>query len=296
MGERHVFIGSANATDAALQRNVEFIVELHGHRDHLGIDSFLGETAPFRVLLEPYRATGGAALDPDEDERRKVENALREIAEIEHHVAVVDGDREASETEGHDVRVSARKPYPLCTGWRASVRLMTKAGNSIVAAEGEALAGTFSGIATADLTPFLVVQITTDSGLDVACVIVAELIDPPADRLDQILARQIDTPPDKFLRFLYLLLSLGNPHLLAQLAGSAEGDGQGFGIGQSGGPGILELVLRALSERPAALGDLDRLVHRLQSTEKGREVLPDGFDAFWATVREAQDMLGETWA
>ncbi len=60
----HVFIGSANATDAALQRNVEFIVELHGHRDHLGIDSFLGETAPFRVLLEPYRATGGAALDP----------------------------------------------------------------------------------------------------------------------------------------------------------------------------------------------------------------------------------------
>ncbi len=92
------------------------------------------------------------------------------------------------------MRVSARKPYPLCTGWRASVRLMTKAGNSIVAAEGEALAGTFSGIATADLTPFLVVQITTDSGLDVACVIVAELIDPPADRLDQILARQIDTP------------------------------------------------------------------------------------------------------
>lgn len=287
----HVFIGSANATDAALQRNVEFIIELHGHRDHLGIDSFLGETAPFRVLLEPYRATGGAALDPDEDERRKVENALREIAEIEHHLAVADKGREASEAESHEVRVSARKPYPLRTGWRASVRLMTKAGNSLVAAEGEALAGTFSGIATADLTPFLVVQITTDSGLDVACVIVAELINPPADRLDQILARQIDTP-DKFLRFLYLLLSLGDPHLLAQLAGSADGDGGGFGNGQLGGPGILELVLRAISERPAALGDLDRLVRRLQSTEQGRKVLPDGFDAFWETVREAQRMLG----
>lgn len=287
----HVFIGSANATDAAFQRNVEFMVELHGHRDHLGIDAFLGDTAPFRVLLEPYRATGGAAPDPDEDERRQVESALREIAEIEHQVAVIDRKGEASAATGLEVRVSARKPYPLRAGWQVSVRLMTKAGNSIVAAEGEALDGTFSGIATADVTPFLVVQITTDSGLDVACVIAAELINPPDDRLDHILARQIDTP-DKFLRFLYLLLSLGNPHLLAQLAGSAGGDGSGFGIAQSGGPGILELVLRALSERPAALGDLDRLVQRLQSTEQGREVLPGGFDAFWATVREAQQLLG----
>ena len=58
---------------------------------------------------------------------------------------------------------------------------------------------------------------------------------------------------------------------------------------------MLELVLRALADRPSALDDLDRLVQRLQATERGREVLPDGFEQLWQVAREAQRRrLGRT--
>ncbi len=57
------------------------------------------------------------------------------------------------------------------------------------------------------------------------------------------------------------------------------------------GPGVLELVLRALSDKPSALADLDRLVQRLRSTDEGQRVLPEGFEDLWAVVRQARSVL-----
>jgi hypothetical protein len=50
---------------------------------------------------------------------------------------------------------------------------------------------------------------------------------------------------------------------------------------------VLELVMRALADHPDSLLDLDRLVQRLRATEKGRSVLPPGFDALWPPVMSA---------
>ena len=51
------------------------------------------------------------------------------------------------------------------------------------------------------------------------------------------------------------------------------------------------MVLQALADRPDALLDLDRLVTRLRRTEKGRQVLPQGFDDFWAEAMAALDTM-----
>ena len=55
-------------------------------------------------------------------------------------------------------------------------------------------------------------------------VVLALLIGDPAGRLDEVLARQVDTP-EKFLRFLALLLGLtGQP--FSGMAGAAGGSGR----------------------------------------------------------------------
>ena len=41
-----------------------------------------------------------------------------------------------------------------------------------------------------------------------------------------------------------------------------------------------EAVLTPLATSPGPIDDIDRLVKRLTATERGREVLPDGWDAF----------------
>ena len=285
-----LIIGSANATDAALRANVEFCVELEGPRAHLGVDAFLGTDAPFRALLESYRPVGGSPPDPQADEQNALDNVLRAIAEIVHTVTVV---ATTGGTEPrHDLRVTADRSYALEDGWKAAIELLTSPGAVRPVVSGIKLDEVFTGVGTADVTPFVVVRVTTPIGLTGGTVLVAELVGDPADRLDVVLARQIDTP-EKFLRFLYLLLSLGDPALLAA---ATRGDGSGSGGFDlvTGGQGVLELVLRALAESPSVLEDLDGLIRRLRATDAGRGVLPEGLDNLWATVEEARKMLALT--
>ncbi len=285
-----LIIGSANATDAALRTNVEFCVEFEGPRKHLGIDAFLGCEAPFQTLLESYQPVGGVKPDAQEDEQKDLDNVLRAISEIAHTVTVVSTTGHGE--PHHDLRVAADSGYPLPVGWKATIELLSSPGAVRVVPANIPIEDSFSGVTTADITPFLVVRVATASGLTGGTVLLAELVGDPVDRLDVVLARQIDTP-EKFLRFLYLLLSLGDPALLAALA-CGDGGGSGGFNPLTGGPGILELVLRALAESPSAIDDLDRLIRRLQATEAGRGVLPDGLDELWETVQEAQRKLAKS--
>jgi len=287
-----VLIGSANATDAAFRGNVEFLVELDGSRRLLGVDSLMGEDGSLSPLVQPYQAAGGAAPDPDEHERRDLENRLRAIAEIRHTVTVESSGSPTDENRRHDVTITAARTYPLDGGWEAAVELLTRPGSALHAKPNQLLDDSLTGVETADISPFLSIRVTSPSSLQGGTVVLAELVGDPGDRLDLVLARQIDTP-DKFLRFLYLILSLGNPHLLAYLGELDEaGDGMGLVRG-SGGPGVLELVLRALAEKPDALDDLGRLVERMSKTEEGRKLLPSGFEELWSQAVSARRMLRE---
>lgn len=288
-----LLIGSANATDAAFGSNVEFMVEFGGPRKFFGIDTFLGPGGSLNEVVLPYAVIGGQEPDPAAEEQWAIENALRSIAEIHHVVDVMAFPSTTGESPHFTLDVSTDRPYFSDPDWTVSVGPLTRPGSMRVIDPKAQLGEEFTAIEKADITPFLCVRITAKSGLSAGTVLLGELRNDPADRLDVVLARQIDSP-EKFLRFLYLLLGLGNLHLLAQLA-DGSGKGGGDGVQLSGrGPGILELVLHALANNPASLDDLGKLVHRLSSTEEGRGLLPDGFEALWASVSEARAQLKET--
>ena len=77
-----VFTGSANATDAAFTRNVEFLVELGGKKTRCGIGAVLGdeqeESGGIRKLLKPWVAEI-VNVDPQVVLRRELERTLGQL-------------------------------------------------------------------------------------------------------------------------------------------------------------------------------------------------------------------------
>ncbi len=281
-----LLLGSANATAAAFRRNIEILVEMGGRRRALGIDQFIGDGADFARLLVPYRPRP-EDLDPEQDERWRMEGALRALAEMPHRVSVTSA--APDQPDVHTLRISAPRPYAASEHWQVTVALLTRPGNAVVAQPGLALDTEVTSIETADITAYLVVTLSSGH-LSVSGVVLAELVGAPADRLDRVLARQLDTP-EKFLRFLLLLLSLGNRHLLAHLAqlpGAAEGTPQTASGARPLPLGLLELLVRALHDHPSSLDEVARLL----AVGVDSSVLPAGFADVWETITQARHLLG----
>jgi len=277
----HLFVGSANATDAAFSGNVEFLVELVGGATKLGIDEFLGDDAPFASMLETYSPMGGADPGPDEDPIRILEEVLRDLAERSFTLTV------QPDSDLFRIEAATNEAIRLPVDVGATMELLTRPGEAAMLVDGKPASASFTRVALADITPFLVLRASLDTGLGEisrATVVRAELRNDPPGRLDEVLARQVDTP-EKFLHFLTLLLGLGTTIVSPPGGEGGAGGGWGRAMGRSG---ILELLLRALAERPASLVELDRLVSRLLLTNKGKTVLPHGFEELWSEMQLAR--------
>lgn len=287
-----LILGSANATGPAFTRNEELLVEFVGPREVFGIDAVLGRTeagepseghaSTLGGFLVPYSTDGGATPVAADREEQEFERQLLAVGEVPHVMRVM-----SSEGDLHDVSVTTQRPYSLPQGWLAKLRLLTRPAELRDASTDQHLECHFAGIPTADLTAYVIVTLTNEKGHDRSATIVADLRGAPRDRWDHVLARQIDTP-DKFMRYVLLLLSLDQPHLRAQLAltDTTREDGPGL-FGTLGGAGLLELVLRNLRHRPTAILDLDKLMRRLNQTEEGRSRIPPEVSRLWPQVMKA---------
>ena len=74
-----VWTGSANATHAAFNRNVEFMVQLVGKKSKIGIDEFLGgsESQGFMAFLRPFVVGDRRPTNPESEGNEKRAEALR---------------------------------------------------------------------------------------------------------------------------------------------------------------------------------------------------------------------------
>ncbi|MGF0117441.1 phospholipase D family protein [Promicromonospora sp. Marseille-Q5078] len=288
----HVVIGSPNATSAAYGGNLEFAVELVGRPKRLGVATYLGPEAPFAGILQEYASGGGEPPDPEEELLRSLRNQLRALAEIPLSLTV------QSAGEGvYALHLESATALPSRPGCSVRAELLTRPGHAVRLTPGETVDAVFSPVPLADVTPFVALFVRDDEHstvsrpLELSTVVHAPLDGDPPSRLDEVLARQVNTP-EKFLRFLALLLKVGDGSpLLAAADAAADGGSWGFVSGR--GAGTFEIVVTALATDPGALRDFDRLVERLESTEAGRAVLPGGFGSFWTPVRGALATLDD---
>lgn len=282
-----MFIGSANATGAAFSGNVEFMVELGGRAALLGIDGYLSDASPFRGMLLQYQP-GEPLVDPTDELIKALRNHLRRLAEIPLVLTAA-----AEEGRTHSLELTSQDPLRPRVGQRVTVELLTVPGKSVELSRTDHSPVTFTGLALTDITPFVIITLTdvTNSSpsepVEVSTVVQARLINDPPDRLDAVLASQIDSP-EKFLRFLQLLLGLTDGGALLNRLGGTGSFGSWAGAASSG---VFETLVTALATNPAGLRDLGRLVARLRATDAGRAVMPEGFDRLWQSVEQALAQL-----
>ena len=283
----HLFVGSANATDAGLGQNVEFLCELIGSAATLGVDALVGEDAPFRRMLTPYVASPVVEVNDTTSAGRALENLILDIAagvrfstrvtkQADGWVPCVTADSELPRfPEGANVTLATHnrpaETYPLTPEESVEVELLPRE--------------------LADITPFL--QVTARLAvegvvLEHSAVICSRLEGAPDERFQEILARQIDTP-EKFMRLLALLIGFAARNGTDAAAAS---DGT-WGWSPGGGQGVLELLARALSERPESIDHLEGIVEHLRQSPASRAVLPRGWDDVWEPALEARRAMVE---
>ena len=277
----HLFVGSANATDAGLSQNVEFLCELVGPKRTLGVDALVGDDAPLRGMLTPY----DRGVDPNGgngEDGRAIENLLIDIAGgIRFRTTVTEG------SEGWVARIAADEaPRRIPDGACVTVAPFNNPDETHPLDPEEPLDVKLPPCELADITAFLRLtarRTVKGKPLERSTVVCSQLEGSPDDRFRQIFARQIDTP-EKFLRLLALLIGLASG-TVTEVVENGEGSGRWAG---GAGQGVLELLARALAESPESIDHLDEIIEHLRRSPLGREVLPPGWDDVWLPVLEAR--------
>ncbi len=294
-----LWIGSANATAAAVAQNVEFMVELKGKRSTLGIDCLLnrekGETS-FADLLQTYNPP------PEPAEVDPVEERLDELVrEVRTGVATSHWQLEASQAEQQSrsiyrVRLNRTDPIPLAwdeaavrvSAWPVSLRQEASARRLASPFSGEVDFGAVSAEALTALVAFEVIASVQGRQLSCRFALNVPLIGGPPDRREAVL-RSLLKDKAKVLRFLLFLL--------ASDIETVDGDLDFFGTGTPGGSEglagrdevpLLESLVRSLDRDPAKLDAVASLVEALRQSDETRDLLPEGFSEVWEAVWAAR--------
>lgn len=269
----HLFVGSANATESGLSANVEFPCELIGPVSKIGVDALVGKDAPFREMLTPYVASD---IEPGPDESdtvgRKLDHLLMDIAgKVQFRTTLTVC------ADGWAPRITAETALPLIPeGMLLTIGAHNRPAEVFSLNSSESIEIELAPRALEGVTAFLRLtarQAVNGATIERSAVVCSILDGAPDDRFEEIVARQIDTP-EKFMKFLALLLGLA----WGGSAGTSSTDGVSAAWSAGLGQGVLELLARALSERPEAIDHLASIVDRLRRPSNGKIVLPPGWD------------------
>lgn len=294
----HVFVGSANATYSAFQRNVEFLVELVGKRSRVGVQPLMdGERAnALRSMLVPWRrpeAPSGEEEGALEQERlEKALDALRKKLGGLPWRATVAADKRGL------FRLTLQLPHEL-GGEPPQVKLRcwpsTRPGEKRALPIGSTPALIWEGCPCEHLTAFFVIeaslgvrrQKTTYTAQQIFALHVP-LEGAPEDRAERILHRMLQAE-GALEQYLMMLLSpdeassrglVGSKGPLALLTAPTSGQSS------QAAPRLplFEAMLRSAHQAPEKLAAVGRLLSDLKKTPEGRQLIPDGLETFWSSL------------
>lgn len=281
-----VYVGSANATDAAFGGNVELLCEISGGATKMGIEQMMGDDARFRTILEPYISPSEVEIDHKAEAIHQLDSYLVDLAQCELTFEVKPAGPLYAGTLTSDIALP-KSP----SGGDISLTLspMNQSSEQRPIEPGSLLHLEFSPREVGDLTAFFTVKASSVMGglhLERSTVLRASMVNDPQDRFDSIVVRQLDSP-EKFLRFLMLLLALGGHSTPAGFDATLGGEG----VFSRSTEGLFELLVRAMVVQPESLDRLSTIIENLQKHGKAENVLPEGWDEVWSAIRQAQEIV-----
>lgn len=283
------FVGSANATKAAFERNVEFLLELRSKGEAIRFESILDDLlGPERDLgvFEPF-SPGAEPLDDDAEQA--LEQRVRRLEfDLLNSLAVVRAELVPSaNTRNFDLLLTLR---PGGEPWTdLEVRLApfnSDLGTLALAPIGET-EFRFENINESNLSRFLRFEILHDREPLRAFLMKIDIAGMPPSRVAKII-KGIISDRDKFFEYLRFLLADG----FDKEAGNGDDGGKRSGENDSGiwdvkSP-IFEQLLIAAARRPGRLREIDGIIRQLtegEEQDQGR-VVPPEFLTLWAAFRD----------
>ncbi len=289
--ETRWFLGSANATKAALNKNVEFMVEMRGNasatRIRPRLKELMGEgedNGPF-ISFDPELA----GKDDSEEGAKQQESRLFEYALMKSEVR---GRVEQAENgKNFDLHISldlGKVPS------KSNLKLTIQPFNSKQVAQkvqpGSKQVCIFRNIIEVELSRFLHVRIEVIGGeLQHEFLWRIEIDGLPQDRLENILKKIINSE-DKFFEYLRFLLAdeITKEDLIASIEDDDPHSQSGYDSDESAhfNLPIYEQLLVVASRTPRKLAEVDEIIRHLAGDENGNEcVIPETFLSFWETFR-----------
>jgi hypothetical protein len=291
-GQSRVLTGSANATWSGFHENVEFMVELTGATDRVGVQATIGDQKNrlgLRSLVEPFEPTNEepGELTPEEQVRLQLDQycrlfgRLRYTAECEHQfedvwTLTLHGDAQHEQKLILDEISLQIRPITLRT--EPVTPQITRHG----------ISATFT-ISEEAITPYFAVSLSYGTK-STEFLITADLRNAPPDREAKVLHDLLNDPRD-FVRLLLLLL--GN--IDDALAAFDNDGGDGHAVPWFAGPGsdaLFEPLVRAFARDPDRLRDIERLLADLDRHASQNSVLPHGWWDIWMPIAEALESDG----
>ncbi len=294
-----IWTGSANATGAAFERNVEFMVKLTGKKSAWGINTLLrqekGTTSFIDLLCEFKPGQDQPVIDLEQRQLESQLDALREgliKAKLRARVTAID------DASGYQLEVYCPSDQHLpdlpnnivvCC-WPITLR---DSAALTVKMQARSLA-VFERVSFDALSAFFAFELSISASGRTASlrfVLNLPLDGAPVDRYDQLL-RSLLGNSHQVVRFLHFLLADDDPALLDLLDPLGRPDGGSGGAGASIlSSALFEMLLHALHRQPDRLDQVQRLVTDLKQTAEGQALLPAEFDAIWGPIWQVRQEL-----
>lgn len=272
-GRASVFLGSANATGAAFDSNIEVLLEFVGSVTALGIDRLTDGTEEepgLRSLFTTYTGPGQDEVEPED--ASSLDSARRSIARLP-----IEGLVEETAT-GWAVTYRSSAPLPGIDRAETYCWPLASAGNRRRVIGDEPFEVRFE-TTLETISGFLAFEIIHESGNVTQFVVPVPLEGVPEHR-ERLLLRALVGNAERFLR--YLLALLDDDPSSMELLDAVEGAGAEHSL-ESTGPmnlPVLEKLLRSMRRDPMKLAGLHPLVSDLAADD----ALPLGFGDLWDAI------------
>ncbi len=288
------FLGSANATKAAFDRNVEVLLELRGTSEAAQLerlkDQLLGEDEN-RGIFQPYEPPEDLSVDPAvkklEEQLRKLEFQLLSFTE-KMQASVKQSENESN----YDLHLVVPKVVGDWGDMSITVAPFNAEGvrPQQLSDEG-ATTLFFANINESNLSRFVQFEIWQGGERCRAFLMKIVIQDLPESRVSRILRSIIDSR-DRFFEYLrFLLADDGNKGEIGtkDIVSSGEGEANSREIWDMDMP-IFEQLLLAASRSPSQLLAIDDVIQKLREEEEEEEVdkrvIPHEFLEFWDAFKE----------
>lgn len=287
----YLYTGSANATNAAFNGNLEFLVGLRKSNSEITLEDLIKspetDQIKFGSILSPY-IPGSKTEDSGDQTEAELRQLKREFLKLNLYLEVEEKkikgerlynlslkckDREAEFFKKDDLEINC---------WPVTLKKEKNSKSLSELLEGDIL---FSALTIDFLASFVAFEIKINNQKTTAFVLNLDFAEEPQKRKERILTAII-SDQNKFIKFLYLLLqdkdrySLSGQNYLFKSNKSSRSRNNYLGLP------LMEDLLQSLTDNLGTIDRIEKIVKQIEASDQ--KCIPEEFYDLWEAVVEVR--------